>query len=349
MNPTSDQAKIRQKLGCWLHERWRTELVLLSGRWGWLPRAEWLDLCNRHERLARTEEGVRVCHWSDSSFLTAVRLFPRVGGRLLRHCLREWPHRLAQVPEAGSSPSNPKVSVILPVGGLDRVPLFRCVLAGFLGQTRRDFEIIAVEHGTRPLYQAVCPEWVRYIFLPKEPAQHFNKSMAMNAGVRSATAPYVLLHDADVVPPSAYVESILSRLDSGWEAVRPLRFVFLMEREATESFIASGGHSLPSRVALVQQNFPGLSTALSKKSYERIGGHDERFWGWGGEDLEFLDRLKTIKLAPGGYAPGLHLWHPPAVKKASGDRNGDLLRQILRVPVSDRIEPLRQMYFSTQC
>jgi N-terminal domain of galactosyltransferase/Glycosyl transferase family 2 len=339
---------LKQKLGCWLNERWRTELCLLSDRYASRLPAQWPDLCNRHERVTKTDAGARVCNWTDSSFLTVTRFFPEVGGRLLRSCLREWPLNLVPAAQAANPSANPKISVVIPVGGADRVAIFRCVLAGFLGQTCRDFEIIAVEHGSEPLYRAACPEWVKYVFLAKESGRHFNKSMAMNAGVRLASAPNVLLHDADVIPPAAYLDNILSRLNRGWEAIRPLRFVFLLERDDTESFIKSGGSVLPTRVAFVHQNNPGLSTALSKKSYKRIGGHDERFWGWGGEDLEFLDRLRIARLEPGAYAPALHLWHPPAVKKASGERNDCLLQEIRRVPVHERIEALHETNFSTR-
>ena len=83
------------------------------------------------------------------------------------------------------------------------------------------------------------------------------------------------------------------------------------------------GQHLPGTVESVLQNFP-LSTAVTKLAFKRIGGCDEQFEGWGGEDLEFLDRLKVTKLFPGSYAPGVHLWHAPAPKKESGDRNLDL-------------------------
>lgn len=333
---------LKQKIGCWLHERWQTELVLLfpatARRFG----LTWIDLCNRHERLSTDGNSARICLWQDSSFLTVARFFPDVGGRLLKHCLSEWPIQLTRQPLMEKRPVEPKVSVILPVGGQERLKQFQCVLKAFYSQTYRDLEIIVVEHGSEQFYKAFCPFWIRYIFLQRKGDQQFNKSMAMNEGIRNAAAPYVLFHDADVVPPSAYVESILRHFNAGWDAVRPMRFLFNLSANDSEKFMKNDAQYLPKVVELILQNFPGVSTAVSKEAYAKIGGHDEQFWGWGGEDLEFLDRLKTVHLFQGGYAPGIHLWHSSAPKKMSGDRNQELMMRKLEISPEERIKLLQR-------
>ena len=63
--------------------------------------------------------------------------------------------------------------------------------------------------------------------------------------------------------------------------------------------------------------------------YERVGGHDERFRGWGAEDREFFDRLNhSVEV---GRLPGrlLHLDHARAPMNHAYDRaNRDLLRTV---------------------
>jgi hypothetical protein len=286
------------------------------------------------------DEGALRCDWQDSSMLTVARTFPRVGGRLLQHCIREWPLRLLEQQAEGVA-ETPKISVVLPVGGKDRIPLFHTVVKAFFGQTVAEIEIIAVEQAISPDFEVHCPPGVRYLFVHREEGRQFNKSLAMNAGVRSAKAPVVLLHDADLLPPARYVESILEKLENGWEAVRPVRFAFYLDQRATKDLLADNGKVLPQVVADAQANNPGLSTAVTKEVYWQIGGHDERFEGWGGEDWEFLDRLQTVRLMKGSYCPAIHLWHLSAPKKVDGDRNNPLVEKLCVISRKQRILDLR--------
>jgi hypothetical protein len=228
------------------------------------------------------------------------------------------------------------LSVILPIGGLDRARQFGSVLAGFLGQDDAVAEIVVVEHAAERDAERLCPPGVRYVFVPNPEGRPFNKSMALNEGVRVARAPVVLLHDCDIVPPAGYARALLSILEAGWDAVRPLRFIFHLDAGASERFIASRGSEWPLSVADVQQNNPGASTAVRRDRYDDIGGHDERFWGWGAEDLDFLDRLRSTRLFAGAFVPAIHLWHPPAANK-SGDRNAPQLEALRQMSVADRI------------
>ena len=116
----SNRPTLKQKLGCWAHERWRAEIVLrspeIAGRFGW----SWLDLCNRNESLTVDPvTGGRICKWDDSSALTVARVFPSVGERLLNHVLRQWPIRF----ESGALgwQEKPRVSFLIPIGGHERL------------------------------------------------------------------------------------------------------------------------------------------------------------------------------------------------------------------------------------
>jgi hypothetical protein len=334
-------ATLRQKVGCWVFERWRAEAALripVAGRLG----LSWLDLRNRHERLERTANDSRRCLWADSSFLTVARVFPRVGGRLLARGVHEWPFRMADPNRLADSAPDPELSVVLPVGGDDRIRLLRPVLSAFAGQLGARVEVVIVEHATTPSAALSTVPGIRRVHLPREERQEFNKSQALNAGVRASRAPFLLLHDGDIIPPQGYARTVVDVLREGWEAIRPLRFLFHFEEGATERFITSGGADLPMEQPWVQQNNPGASTAMTRAAYDRIGGHDESFRGWGGEDLEFLDRLQTVRLFPGAFVPAIHLWHAAAPRKASGDRNLAQTAGLRAVPVAERIARLTE-------
>jgi len=88
------------------------------------------------------------------------------------------------------------------------------------------------------------------------------------------------------------------------------------------------------------QNTP-MPLAVRKRAYDAIGGHDESFVGWGGEDVEFLSRLRTLWCSEGGRVPIVHVWHPFAPQKANGHRNLELLSRALSLSPEQRITQLR--------
>lgn len=328
---------LRRKIGCWLHERWRMEMVLRAPDLARRAGRDWLDLRNRHERLARGAFAGRVCEWPESSLLTACRTFPRLGGRLLQHVARAHPFSLRS--QAVASP----VSAIVPVRGTDRLRTLAFVAAALRSVGGPASEVLVCEHDDAPRLERDWPEGVRHVFVPAAAGEAFNKSKALNAGALAARHPTLLLHDADVWPPEDYVAQCLQLMaQGGWEAVRPIRFLFLLDEEASRRALDTASVQDVQQVAKVQQNNPGLSAFVRKDAYLEIGGHDERFTGWGWEDVEFLDRLKTRRLHPGSFLPAVHLWHDVPPAKKVRDWNSERLAEILREPVAERIAAARR-------
>jgi len=334
-----DRHRLRQTLGCWAHERWRTEVALRLGPSA-PPLVGWLGLHNRREHVETMPGGI-ACAWTGSSPLTVARVFPAVGARLLRHCLRQWPIVFRDRLEP--SPDTPIVSVVLPVGGEDRIHLFRSVVQAFCGQSLRAMEVIVVEQATTPVYEQHCPPGVRYVHVSDRPGHEFNRSRTLNAGAAAARGKFLVLHDADALPPYRLCEVVAERMGDGHDGWLPHRLIFYLTAEASATFAGSRGARLPSEVGEVVQNNPSTCDAVSKSAFESIGGYDERYQGWGGEDEEFLERLHTLRFLRGGILPLVHLWHPPAPKKASGDRNLRLSAEVMAQPVEQRIRRLRAL------
>jgi hypothetical protein len=343
---TMSPFSLTESIGCWLRERWQAEMALnrvLSGFSG----SNWLDLCNRRQKTERDPvSGGRVCVWTNSSLLTAARIFPGVGARLLQKCLAEWPIRFADPsrfgpPQAGTSP---RISFILPVGGGSaRIPQFRLSAASLLAQVDCPLEIIVVEYSVKSCFGAEVPKGCTYHHLPAAPqVDGYNKSAAMNAGVRLAKADVVVLLDADMVVPERLAAWLTERFDHHPDlaAMRFARLIFYVGEADSREMDPEGALRVPKQIKFVNQNTP-MPLAVRKSAYEEIGGHDEAFVGWGGEDIEFLSRLRTLRCSEGGRVPIVHIWHPSAPQKANGHYNSDLLARTLQIPPEVRIAELR--------
>lgn len=317
----------RQRLGCWLNERWRMEWILRAPEWARRTGLEWQDLCNRHEVVTRCSTGPgRVCHWQHSSFLSACRFFPDTGARLLRQA---WAGR-------ESRPVSP-VSIILPVRGEDRAAAVRVVANALVRMAGPASEVLVCEHDSTPRYARNLAPGMRHVFLPAAQGEPFNKSRAMNAGACAARHPTLVLHDADVVVSPDFLCQSLRIMEQGWEAVRPIRFLFLLDEADSREYLRTESWTGVRAIARVQQNFPGIATVIRRETYLELGGHDERFEGWGGEDVEFLDRLGTRRFYAGSFLLALHLWHSPAPQKQSRHGNLELQERILAEPREQRI------------
>jgi len=94
----------------------------------------------------------------------------------------------------------------------------------------------------------------------------------------------------------------------------------------------------------VQNLEAGGSIAIARDKYWQIGGFDEAFIGWGGEDNEFWERAQTLKVWNYGYLPMVHLWHTAQPDKTNNSNTAPsviLYSQLSKLPVTARIENLR--------
>jgi hypothetical protein len=340
------RAGLRAKAGAWLHERWKAELILNTpiGSWlGW----SWRDLHNRIDQLSTGSDGLsRVVRGPASSYLTVARTFPRLGATLFAHCFAESPIELEAVAHLRNPESHPDISIVIPYAGLERFSQLQSVIASFGGQIGASVEVLVVHPANSVIPDKLPNHVVCHAVNQHAEMAGFNKSRLFNAGVAAARAEIVLLHDADILVPRNYVACILDRLRAGSEAVSPIRFLFYLDRQASHEFAASGGMHGPANVESVRQNFAGGSIAILKAVYESLGGYDEEFCGWGGEDVEFFDRLAGCRMFLGSYAPAVHLWHSDAPQKSANNTNLALAAAKCRLPVAVRIRRLRGTFSS---
>jgi predicted glycosyltransferase involved in capsule biosynthesis len=143
----------------------------------------------------------------------------------------------------------------------------------------------------------------------------FSKTMAVNNCYKKATSDILVLMDADCwIDPELIkkaAEDIRSKKIS-W--ARPCHDVYKLTKEFTFDLIKT---SPTSGIALNDKSYSGITKAVgfvcvfSRDQFEKVGGMDTRFRGWGGEDNAWNVMLDNMfGKAEDGVGIGYHLWHP---------------------------------------
>jgi GT2 family glycosyltransferase len=168
------------------------------------------------------------------------------------------------------------------------------------------------------------------------------RSWALNVGARLARGRLLVFHDGDMLAPARYAAELLAVHRSGYEVINLKRFIYYLGKEQTTATLRTGKPVLGGRLEAIVQNLQaGGSVAVDPQAFHALGGFDEGFRGWGGEDDEFWDRAGSRSVWPWGYLPILHLWHAPQPEKERRDRStAERLRERSAIPAEARIREL---------
>ena len=327
--------------GLLLYDLVRYEKALTSGD------DSWQYLCNRKERLSIEPGGV-VCNWWWSSHLHAVKFVPAWGRRLMARALNRYPIRMSDRPDGDAS--KPLVSIIIGHRGKERLPLLLQTLRSFAGQRGVAYECIVIEESLEKSIDSELPDWVRFSHLPIDGAeQPYNRSKVFNMGARLAKGELLIFHDNDMVVPDCYVHDNWVKYREGFHVINLKRFIFYLTKEHVDEMVANQSILVGNPDFVLQNLTSGGSLTVCKDSYESIGGVDEGFVGWGGEDVEFWDRAQTLNVCNTGYLPLLHLWHAPQSEKSEKKDSSAMqrLEEVSKIPVKERIRSLKNKYTST--
>jgi|SRR5271165_6314909 len=181
-----------------------------------------------------------------------------------------------------------------------------------------EIEIVVVEQDAVPRLDAPLVSGggvVRFAYNPGP----FNKAWGLNVAVGFARGSVLAIGDADVIAPHTFAAAVESCRDVA--AVKPYRTIVDLTPE--ESFRVRGGewgfdpprpaHALPNREGQGEYVvFAGGLFLVQREWLIRLGGFDERFRGWGGEDDAMTQKLRRggVPMTQIEGPPALHLWHP---------------------------------------
>lgn len=303
----------------------------------------YLSLHNRNETVERAPQGVGYrCNWQWTSELHAPKVIPALGSWLLRACVRDTP-----IDRSESSPvrtTRPDVTFVIGHRGSARLPHLLATLETIAAQRDATVECIVVEQDVVSQLVGRLPAWVRHIHLsPPRDDLPYCRSWTFNVAARQARGRILILHDNDMLVPSDYASRVVERMAAGFDVVNLKRFVFYLSESHTGK-IFSGEEDIFSQPpeSIIQNLEGGGSVAIAADAFSRIGGMDEAFIGWGGEDNEFWERAGTLAVWPYGELPIVHLWHAAQPRKQDAENPTlKLYAELAKVPAVQRIATLR--------
>ena len=329
---------LREKLGAVAYDLPRFE-------W-WLHR-DWTRIRNRTETLevAPGSAGMR-CGWQWASDLHIAKVLPSTGRRLLRRALRDLPIAFATAP--ANTEESVQVSFVIGHRGTARLPHLLATLRTIAAQKGASCECIVVEQADEPEIKASLPSWVRYVHTaPPQREMPYCRSWTLNVGARLAHGALLVFHDNDMLVPDCYAAKLWQRYREGFEIINLKRFIFYLEEMDTKRFFESSVLALNASSESVVQNLEaGGSVAMAREAFFSIGGYDESFVGWGGEDNEFWERAQTRRVWSYTELPVVHLWHAAQPEKARHNPiTANRFRELSSIPAPKRILNLVQRKF----
>ena len=333
---------LRTRLGALVHDWPRFELALHG--WGAYRKLDrpWIAIRNRDEKLSIDGRGAR-CEWRHTSDLHIGKVFPGAAVRLMGRAFSDWPIALQEAPDASPTPD---VTFVIGHRGLARLPHLLATLRSIAGQRGAAVECIVVEQSGAREIEALLPRWVRYVHTPIPSAGYdYNRSWTLNVGARQARGSVLVLHDNDMLCPAGYAAEVLNRVREGSSFLELKRFTFYLGEADTNLFFSAGKVPAPRECRIVQ-NLQGASVAVARDAFLEIGGFDESFVGWGGEDNEFWERAEARgRVYAFGYLPFIHLWHAPQSGKLVGNAAPGLQRYhaLEGIPAETRIRQLQAL------
>lgn len=145
----------------------------------------------------------------------------------------------------------------------------------------------------------------------------FNRSASRNVAAAQSKAEYLLVADADTFVESWQVFEALKMMGdeedpAPWVIPYANGFYYNLSQECTQRIWHSPNARGKWELSWEHQLLSWAGVLLVRREdFEKVGGYDERFVGWGHEDVAFrikLDAEVGQHRRTGGSA--YHLWHP---------------------------------------
>lgn len=187
-------------------------------------------------------------------------------------------------------------------------------------------EVILVEQDIAPTLQLPLPNAQCRLVFAYNPGP-FNKGWGYNVGVRHSRQGAYVFGDADMIVGDALIEG-LKHLAQGLHVVKPYRRLIDLDANQTARIRSGDFDWLPPATSGATNRegigeyivFAGGVFLMAQAAFAHVGGWDERFVGWGGEDDAMTYKIERSRM-PGielDLRPAIHLHHERSIQTTSG-------------------------------
>ena len=220
------------------------------------------------------------------------------------------------------------ISIIVPVTGRVHFlnPLCYHLRAAINNCPELKISLTIVEHSIAEEHSPHLPDWVNYIFMPRQPAcpelvegSPFNKCLCFNIGaIFSNQATYYMFHDLDLMVKPDFLRNLFANL-KGQKALQCFasrRVMYCDEplsiKILTNQVFVSQINPETWGIKAGDPGAPGGSILVDRDTFFNAGGYNEAFTGYSVEDQYFWDCVSVITPIGSCNAPPIdiyHLWH----------------------------------------
>ena len=206
-----------------------------------------------------------------------------------------------------------KITIVFGYRNRETERVKRC-LDSLSDQSNKKFKVLFIDYGSNDAaaseMKELCAKYsfVEYIYSQTQ-GMPWNRSHALNTGIRKVKTEYTLLSDVDMIYPPNFIQYLSDKALPNTQFYKP--FYFLPETFANWNYIFSAK----------EVNCPDSGTAskgglqfVPTKILHQIRGFDEYYCFWGVEDRDLFHRLEVegieTKWMPLEEVPVFHQWHP---------------------------------------
>lgn len=192
----------------------------------------------------------------------------------------------------------------------------------------------------KSFYENVMPEVE--LCIGESQSEPFNRSQAINNAANQATREVFVIADGDVIyDPQILVQAVKLLNQHAW--IVPFGKFLDLSKSSTEELLQSSPQwplslevEYEERLKNKNVKLVGGIIVVTRENFNMVGGFDERFEGWGKEDVAFKEAMNTIC---GPYKRthdhvAYHLWHPRT--EAQGNPNYESNVQLYKRYIKSR-------------
>ena len=210
------------------------------------------------------------------------------------------------------------IDILIPIRDRPIEHLIKCIESFDRNDTGIDVQVTLLDYGSTPSnlknYRNLAEKFKGRLLEYKNPTRNWNKSKCLNLGIAHSGSKFLMVLDADMILQKGFIELSLKTIREQPYSIINSQ-VYDMKKDDKVSF-----YNPHERYQVRKTDFNNITTAINftwTLAYKYIGGFNENFEIWGGEDDDVFLRLRRLGLQQVSLHDQvvvLHQWHPSLIE-----------------------------------